>query len=275
MSTSRARSWILTINNPTKEDEQGLIDDQHRYLVYQIEKGEEETEHIQAFVYYDNAIKFPKKRFPRAHIEKVLSNKRAIAYCQKEDTRVRGPYIFGEPPEQGKRGDIEQIVDAIDEGCSEEDIAEMFPVFYIKYFKGVKALYDIKQKHREKAPHVTWIWGLSGTGKTTSVYNKHGRNNVYMKDGTPWWNGYNHEKAIIIDDFDGKWPFRDLLRLLDGFPYQGQNKGGYTKINSPYIYITCEFPPEYYYEIKDMSGNIDINHLKQITRRICEIIHLE
>lgn len=274
MSTSRARAWMITINNPTDEEEKNLVEDKHRYLVYQLEKGEEGTLHIQAFVYYENAIAFPKKRFPRAHIEKSANIEKSIEYCQKEDTRVRGPYEFGTKPDQGKRKDIDEVVAAINAGFSEEDIAEEFPAFYIKYFKGVKALYEIKQKHREKAPHVVWIWGKSGTGKTTSVFERHGRGNVYVKDGTQWWPGYNHENAILIDDYDGRWPFRDLLRLLDGWPYQGQTKGGYTKINSPYIYFTCEFPPEHFYEIKDMSGNVDANHLKQIKRRIHETIEM-
>jgi len=52
-----------------------------------------------------------------------------------------------------------------------------------------------------------------------------------------------------------------LLRLLDKYPYQGQIKGGYVKINSNII-ITCEFPPEYFWK-----GN----ELAQITRRINKI----
>ena len=81
-----------------------------------------------------------------------------------------------------------------------------------------------------------------------------------MKDGTPWWDGYTNQDVILIDDFDGKWPFRDLLRLLDRYPYQGQIKGGYVKINSPHIYITCEFPPADIYQ----PGN----ELNQIIRRL-------
>lgn len=80
-----------------------------------------------------------------------------------------------------------------------------------------------------------------------------------------WWDGYEQQEAIIIDDFDGKWPYRDLLRLLDRYPYQGQYKGGYVKINSPYIYITCEYSPSFFWR-----GN----EFAQIHRRLSEIKHL-
>jgi hypothetical protein len=63
----------------------------------------------------------------------------------------------------------------------------------------------------------------------------------------------------VIDDFDGKWPYRDLLRLLDRYVYQGQIKGGYVHINSDYIIITCEHRPEEYW-----SGN----ELTQVRRRL-------
>jgi len=53
---------------------------------------------------------------------------------------------------------------------------------------------------------------------------------------------------------------------LDRYRYQGQVKGGYVNINSPFIYITCEHPPSYYW-----SGN----ELDQITRRLTSVLEIK
>jgi len=137
-----------------------------------------------------------------------------------------------------------------------------FPEEYIKYHKGIEAFKSSLYSHRTEAPIVEWRLGLAGTGKTREPFDKH-IDSVYIKDGTMWWDGYEQQEAIIVDDFDGHWPYRDFLRFLDRYPYQGQYKGGYHKINSKFLYITCEHPPEHFW-----SGN----ELAQIKRRITSII---
>lgn len=268
MSTSKSRGYILTINNPTVEDEESLIQDDHSYCCYQFEKGEEGTEHIQAFIYYKNPRVFPKRKYPRAHIEAAKSISASMNYCKKEDTRIRGPYILGEEPQQGRRTDLESLANKIKDGASMYDLAVENPEAVIRYHRGLQVLKQLYNKDRTDKPTVIWKYGKTGVGKTRSVYEKH-PSNVYMKDGTQWWDGYYGQEAILIDDFDGKWPFRDLLRLLDYNPYQGQTKGGYVKINSPFIYITCEFHP------REIYGGFEENHLDQVLRRINKIELLE
>lgn len=92
---TKLRSYFMTINNPMDVDKAHLLD-ADKYA-FQYEAGENGTRHIQAYVYYKNAISFTsmKKRFPRAHIEKVKSIPDAIKYCTKEETRLEGPFIKG------------------------------------------------------------------------------------------------------------------------------------------------------------------------------------
>lgn len=96
-TNSRSRHWMLTINNPCKDDLTHITQEFDKY-VYQFEQGEEcGTKHIQLYGYYKNARTFTsvKKTFKRAHIEICKSPKEAIKYCQKNDTRIDGPYIKG------------------------------------------------------------------------------------------------------------------------------------------------------------------------------------
>jgi len=57
-----------------------------------------------------------------------------------------------------------------------------------------------------------------------------------------------------------------LLKLCDRYKYSGQVKGGFVKINSPFIFITCEFPPSHFW-----IGNT----LTQVLRRADKIIYLD
>lgn len=289
------RNWQFVINNFTDTEEQLLKEENFKYLIYQIEKGEEGTPHIQATIIYKSqrTLKGIKKTFPRAHLDKVENLDESIKYSSKptgcwKDTnkfseRIRGPYEFGDKPKgQGNRSDLDDCYDMIKNNIPMEEIADAHPGTFIRYNKGLTAVKNLHTKHRTEKSHNTWIWGKSGTGKTSSVINKHGADNVYIKDGTIWWDGYNNQEAILIDDFDGKWEFRNLLRLLDYTQYQGQIKGGYVKINSPFIYITCEFEPSHYYGSRvEINSNIEQlpsgsdNKLAQIVGRLDEIIHKE
>lgn len=263
----RSRSWFITVNNYTDKDIEECLNHDCVYITWQKEIGEEcGTPHIHIYVHYKNPRVWPKKSWPTAHIENVKNNNECIKYCQKEETRVDGPWERGTKPEPGRRTDLESTARKLIEGKSLRDIAIENPDHFVRYTRGLQALKEILQTDRDKnnPPIVTWIYGLAGKGKSRHAIELH-EHSYYLKDGTQWWNGYSQEEAIIIDDFDGRWPYRDLLRLLDRYPYQGQTKGGYVKINSPYIYVTCEHPPEYFW-----SGN----EYEQVARRITERIEM-
>jgi len=263
----KCRNWFVTVNNYTDTDVDRITAciNECRYLIWQFEVGKEcGTPHFHLCIVYDNARVWPKKYWPTAHIEPVRELEECIQYCSKEETRVDGPYEHGDRPKQGRRKDLEAIANEVVAGRTLKDIAREDPVHYVRYCKGLKLLREEIQEHRNSdiPPTIFWLWGLSGTGKTRTVTTLF-KGCTYVKDGTQWWDNYDHEMCILIDDFDGKWPFRDLLRLLDRNAYQGQFKGGYSIINSPYIFITCEFPPWHYWQD---------NYLKQVCRRLTDVI---
>lgn len=259
----KSRAWMVTINNYTEDDIERLKNIKFSYLLWQKEVGKEcKTPHLHAFLYYKNPVVWPKRFLPRARIEKVRSIVHCMKYCSKEETRVEGPWEIGEKPEQGRRKDLEAA--AADYMANDEKtFAEENPETFVRFYKGLRELKAVvSQTHRDvnTPPSVIWLWGLAGVGKTRKAVETH--KSFYIKDGTMWWDGYKQQEAIVIDDFDGKWPYRDLLRLLDRYEYQGQVKGGYVKINSPHIYITCEFEPEHFWK-----GN----ELAQVMRRITKV----
>jgi len=267
----RSRGWIFTLNNPDILDKNDVEYMFHTYkasyLIYSLERGAcDGTLHYQGFVYWDNAKMFNVVHgyIPRAHIEPARSNERCIDYCQKEDTHIEGPWTFGTAPQQGKRNDLEAAIKALkDHGMGA--VIQDFPEIYVKYHRGLEAIeYQLQNERSKEDPGKRiWIWGPAGSGKTRFVHDLD--HNTYVKDGTMWWNGYVGQKTVLIDDFDGKWPYRDFLRILDRYRYQAQIKGGYVKLPSCDIYITCEFPPWHFWE-----GN----ELDQVQRRLTEVIKM-
>nr|QKV51205.1 putative replication associated protein [Crucivirus sp.] len=291
----RVRNWCFTLNNYTPEEEEGLkswaianVD----YLVFGREVGEEKgTPHLQGYVEFANAHRGSAlKKLFRGRISwrpRKGTAYQASMYCKK-GTQLHAEWVsqkelgpnFGKDAvlfehgtisNQGKRNDLADVGQAVLAGETMKDIATEYPSTFIKYHKGIfamrsaiKGIFDFED--RTTKPKVIWRWGATGVGKSRTAREAH--KSFYIKDGTPWWDGYEQQEAIIIDDFDGKWPFRDLLRLLDFGPYQGQFKGGYVKINSPFIYITCEFPPELAFA--NATGDIS-----QVLRRIDQVIHVE
>lgn len=257
------RNICFTLNNYTDEDHKAVLGMTCKYMIVGEEVGGEKgIPHLQGYMEFASSTRFStiKKSMPKAHIERRYGNaKQAIDYCKKEGKFVE----IGSRSEQGKRTDLDEVADMVKSGASSAAIAEVYPKSYILHGNGIERLRTMKYTDRSGPPCVTWLWGLTGTGKTRTAVESH--SDYYMKDSTMWWNGYEQQTAIIIDDFDGRWPFRDFLKLLDRYPYQGQCKGGYVKINSPYIYITCEFPPE-----KFWRGN----ELAQVTRRLTTVTEM-
>lgn len=251
------RNVCWTLNNYTDADIEAIKDWPARYTIFGKEVGENGTPHLQGYTEFNEVMRISalKKLNNRIHWEARRGNQtQAIDYCKKDDNFTE----VGTPKKQGKRTDLDDLAEiATDTSVNLYDVAMAAPATYARYSKGIERLRQLSYKPRTTQPLVYWRWGLAGVGKTRYCIEKHP--NHYIKDGTMWWDGYTQQEAIIIDDFDGKWPYRDLLRILDRYAYQGQVKGGYININSPYIYITCEFEPSVFW-----SGN----ELAQIMRRL-------
>lgn len=294
------RNCCWTLNNYTPEDVATIKTWTCKYIVFGFEKGEQNTPHLQGYVEW----KTPKKGSTcmnllnkRIHWEcRHGTAEEAAKYCMKGEQpkdewkaqQWNGPhwglnavtFEAGTMSAPGKRTDLDTIGHEVLAGKPIKEIAAENPGLFIKYHKGIEALRASQYEHRTTKPYVEWRWGLAGVGKTRKVYDDH--KTVYKKDNSKWWDRYTQEEAIVVDDFNGRWPFRDLLMTLDRYPHSGEIKGGYIPINSPYIYITCEFPPDHFWGITairrvdaDTESVGSANELNQIMRRIDKVVHVE
>lgn len=196
------------------------------YLVAQLECGEEEkTYHIQGYAEFTKQLKLDKIKelFDCYHVHLAARKgtaAQAAAYCKKDDTWVNDTLRVerGKPKEQGRRTDLETMARKINDGGEEAilEIAEERPDLIVRYHKGFKELAILKNPPKERdEPTVLYFYGPPGCGKSRLAHKLYP--NAYTandkKEG--WFDNYRGEKVIIFDEFEGNYPIREMLRLLD------------------------------------------------------------
>jgi len=251
---SRFRNVLFTLNNFNHED--GELDPSLwpgcTFCVWQIEVGENGTEHYQGYLELEGQKSLMQlmqfEGLEGAHFERRKgTQKQAIDYCSKEDTRVDGPYRFGEPNAQGKRSDLEEVKKRIRDGASVNEIAEDHFASWVKYHKAFKEYKSICMEKRSWAMDLVFLIGPSRTGKTRTAMEMAGEN-VYVKPPGKWWDGYNGEHTVVWDEFYGhSYPFTELLRVLDRYPLQVEFKGGFHQFSSRRIIFTSNQEPKDWY----------------------------
>jgi hypothetical protein len=129
----KSRGYLLTINNPETNDLPEVPNE--RCAVWQLEKGENGTPHLQVYLLFKNQTSFNtvKTAFPRAHIDAAKgSPKQCVAYCSKEETREEGPWRRGDVPKQGDRSDIKDAVAVIAKNLGKKkpfrELCELYPI---------------------------------------------------------------------------------------------------------------------------------------------------
>lgn len=288
--SDRLRNFCFTINNPTQGDISALASLDTKFCFAAQEHGEGDgTPHLQGYAELtkQTAFNIIKAALPRAHIEKRKgSAKQALAYCKKGQQSHAQWTTFGESGEdfgknlvikfesgslstQGKRSDLEQPIQDIQEGKRLKDVATDFPVEFVKFSKGLQALYELNSKPRDMSvpKEVIVHFGPTGTGKTYTALKSFPE--AHKQDATMggWWDGYDRHEVVIIDEFRAQIPFGALLQILDVYPLKLQVKGTHTQLVADKIIITApEHPVNWYKSLDVNDGKLD-----QLKRRITAI----
>lgn len=260
MPSPQNRNWLFTINNPEFLKDSPRDWPNVKYLCWQLEKGEEGTPHYQGYVMFSKKMTLAgcKKLNSRAHWEmRKGSHDDAKNYCTKDDTRVEGPWFLGEEPATGKRNDLLACKQMIDDGASWKQVAdEQFPSF-VRYYRGLQIYRGLAATPRNFKTEVIVIYGPTGTGKSYFA------NTVFpgaywlpnQKGSTLWWDGYQDQETVVIDEFYGWIRYAELLRICDAYPCQVQTKGGMINFAPKRIVITSNHEPISWYEFFEKDPN--------------------
>lgn len=274
-SLPRNRDWCFTIANPSVENPCDNPEDWPgvKYLVYQLEAGAGGLIHWQGYV----SFLMPKRAtavkliHPTAHWEiRKGSPEQARAYVMKSESRIDGPYEIGDLRcvGPGKRSDVVAFKDAIKSGGTDSDLFDEFPGCSMRYGRcigRVRAIFGVELKRTWKM-NVIVYWGVPNSGKSHQAITQYP--GAYMlprpnvKGGAVWWEGYEGQEVVIINEFYGWIPYAEFLSLLDEYPHVVAVKCDSRQFLSRTIVITSNAAPDKWYSSLYASGKASYESLE-------------
>jgi len=247
-----SRQWVFTHfgDNEPKWDDSTM-----KYLVFQREKAKTTDRlHWQGYVILKQPTKFRQVQTmldcKDAHMEisKAIHADKASNYCMKIDTRISEPKVFGKLDKSpGKRTDLLAVGQLIKDGTTAEKIFDQCPDTFIRYHRGIAKAIELKDKQIEdRNVRVEVFWGKSGSGKSKRA--REDNPGAYWKSPGPWWDRYEGNACVILDDFSDKQMSREeFLRTTDRYPYILPVKGGTCYMKAIKIVITSNYDPKKWY----------------------------
>jgi hypothetical protein len=237
-----------------------------KYLVYGKEICPDTKKlHYQGYVEFDRPIVF-------GTLKKLLGNKthlsnrngtakQAADYCKKD-----GDFIeHGEISQQGRRSDLDAVIENVNDKLSLKQIANANPVEFIKFHAGITKLKMLNIEPRNWITEVTVLWGPTGCGKSKKAREMLDEYWVWTPARDKWFDGYEGQENVIMEEFRGQLPFGMILSMLDRYECPVQYKGGTTEFAPKRVVITSPKHPKEWYED---SGR---DKITQLLRRITKI----
>lgn len=233
---------IFTVNNPSNIELN--LGKTVKYAAWQLEKGASSgIEHLQGIIIFMRSVRLNHVKDvigngEGVHIEQIFAKdiNDAKNYVIKEDTRIDGPWFFGNIKNsiyyQKKDKELKDLQYLLDTGISEKKLIYDYPYLYNKYRRYRGDYYRVKESYKTEKRKFSVYCGASGTGKTTKA--KSESSSFYFKPKGKWLdNNYLEQETIILDEIDKLGlPFVDLLKMIDGDKISFNTKGGFKTISN-------------------------------------------
>lgn len=227
-TTSKAKHWVFTWNNPADNEAPQWVPEKMAYMVYQLEAGAQGTRHYQGYIRFKGQQRFNAVKTligtNAVHIAVARgSEEQNKAYCTKAEGRLKDPVehgtFNGSANRKGNRSDLDAIADKLKKGASLREIAMDHASDFIRYSTGIQKYQLTVQP---KPPTVRtmlniWIYGPTRIGKTwTTVHNY--SDPYQVVPGRDPWSGYERQKVVIFDEFNlNKWEPQAINRYADKY----------------------------------------------------------
>lgn len=271
---TKAKHWAVTINNYVDDDISKFEDIKKfaSYWIYAKEIGSSGTRHLQCVICGNKQITLPTLRrwFPRnlfaVPVYKDSTPQQAAEYCKKDGAFTE----YGMCPESRNKhgGDAtSDLWDVTKELAQEGKLDQISPKIYITHYRNLK---QIKFDSNSTPPEITktcgvWIYGPTRIGKSTRARKEYP--DFYEKMINKWWDDYDGEENVLIEDIDPTHDFMALFlkRYMDRFPFRVEVKNHTQMIRPKKIVVTSQYHPMEIFKERDAEA---------IVAR-CKMIHMQ
>lgn len=237
----RTRGWCFTLNNYVEADYLALLNATCKYVVIGKEVGESGTRHLQGYIYFERekSLKQVKDLHQKAHWEsaKGTANEN-YAYCTKEGNSEERGVRPSTQTEKGTKG-AARIAELWNLARSGNFL--QLPPGQIKTWEYIYAKFAPPPQDRTQLWNL-WITGPSGAGKSSLVRKTFPT--FYSKPMNKWWDGYQREDVVLLDDFDpehAKYLTYYLKIWADHYAFNAEVKGGMLRMRPSVVIVTSQY----------------------------------
>jgi len=276
--TKQYQYWFATWNNPPQPYALHTALDSYwsskkvAYARGQLEKAASGTIHWQFVVYFTK-----KDRVRLAALKKLFGDQVAFYPCKsekaekyvwKDDTCVDLQYRFewGKRPfKHNSKVDAEKCFELCKQGRLEE-LPASYLIYHYQTAKKIKMDYMVGDPLEKE---VNVYWGPTGVGKSRRAWNEAGFDAYPKTPTTKFWDGYQGQGKVVIDEFTGQIEITHLLRWLDRYPVLVETKGSGTPLKAKRIWITSNLPPEDWYstvpevQLAALLRRLNVHHMTE------------
>jgi len=245
---SQGRYWMLTI---PEADYVPILHESCNYIKGQAEIGESGYRHWQLVAYFPRKVRLAKVKEvfgATAHAE-VTRSDAALQYVWKDDTAIPDTrFEYGRlPMKRAIPKDWDNIWDHAKTGQIEAIPADV----RIRTYSTLKRICkDYQNAPFRPETSCQVFWGPTGTGKSHRMFTESYLDGhvPYVKSSTTkWWDGYQGQVRVIMDEFRGQIAVEHMLKWLDQYPCYVEEKGGQLALFATKFWICSNLHPDEWY----------------------------
>lgn len=229
----------------------------HKYLIISDDDHTEAGElHWHCLITFSNPQCFPK--IPNIHWERCQSRTGARDYCLAKGNNFfeDGTLTINDANEEDWRGFVEMCK----KHGPKELIDSPFSKLYAQYrgFAGEVHNQFAELNILDGELKNEWYYGPAGTGKTKKAWQDNP--GLYIKPLNKWWDGYNGEKVVLLDDWDPKHEVlvSHLKQWSDRYPFRAECKGSTLEARPEKIIVTSNYSIDQCFQNEE-----DVNAIKR------------
>lgn len=207
------------------------------------------------------------------HVERCRGTlDQCIAYVTKDATRIGLSFTYGTKPVVNRSG--RELLAVFRTGSNIDPSDPSWDDVLLRFSRSrlAELRSSVVPRARDSSiPPVCEVhYGPPGSGKSKAVFQSFP--SAYIKLSGKWWDHYDGQSTVILDDFDGSFlSFGDFKRFIDRYPQFVEIKGGVIPLLATCWIITTNVYPSHWWS-KKVTGQDGRNAIWRRISRLVEYV---